>query len=88
LTNAAHGYAVYSTGEPKPGVCPSDVSSVRAAGLCVEECSHDRQCPNDEKCCSNGCGHQCTAPYKGEQLVSVEKAFLFIIMYIMHQLYC
>ncbi|XP_039522263.1 whey acidic protein-like isoform X2 [Pimephales promelas] len=53
-------------GEPKPGVCPSDVISVRVAGVCVESCSHDIQCPNDEKCCSNGCGLQCTAPYKDE----------------------
>ncbi len=29
--------------------------------MCAEMCSHDSDCPNDEKCCSNGCGHQCTA---------------------------
>uniref|UniRef100_A0A673H0G6 WAP domain-containing protein n=1 Tax=Sinocyclocheilus rhinocerous TaxID=307959 RepID=A0A673H0G6_9TELE len=26
-----------------------------------EMCSQDGDCPNDEKCCSNGCGHQCMA---------------------------
>ncbi len=42
----------------KPGVCPSKNLII---GLCAEMCSHDGDCPNDEKCCSNGCGHQCTA---------------------------
>uniref|UniRef100_A0A8C1PCI1 WAP domain-containing protein n=1 Tax=Cyprinus carpio TaxID=7962 RepID=A0A8C1PCI1_CYPCA len=23
-------------------------------------------CPNNQKCCSNGCGHQCMAPYKAK----------------------
>ncbi len=46
----------------KPGVCPSEPLGI---GLCVEMCSLDSNCPNDEKCCSNGCGHQCMAPYKG-----------------------
>ncbi len=42
----------------KPGVCP--INNLRI-GVCAELCSHDGDCPNDEKCCSNGCGHQCTA---------------------------
>ncbi len=29
--------------------------------MCAELCFDDSDCPNDEKCCSNGCGHQCTA---------------------------
>uniref|UniRef100_A0A673JF58 WAP domain-containing protein n=1 Tax=Sinocyclocheilus rhinocerous TaxID=307959 RepID=A0A673JF58_9TELE len=40
----------------KPGVCPSKNLGI---GVCAELCSHDSDCPNDEKCCSNGCGHQC-----------------------------
>uniref|UniRef100_A0A671R3H0 WAP domain-containing protein n=1 Tax=Sinocyclocheilus anshuiensis TaxID=1608454 RepID=A0A671R3H0_9TELE len=38
----------------KPGVCPS--KNLRM-GACAEMCSQDGDCPNDEKCCSNGCGH-------------------------------
>ncbi|XP_008273955.1 WAP four-disulfide core domain protein 3 [Stegastes partitus] len=44
----------------KPGVCPRRLWGV---GLCAEFCSSDRDCPDDEKCCHNGCGHQCMAPY-------------------------
>ncbi|XP_077081813.1 antileukoproteinase-like isoform X2 [Siphateles boraxobius] len=51
------------TVEPKPGVCPNKTLEVGMVGACVESCSHDSDCPNDEKCCSNGCGHQCSAPY-------------------------
>ncbi len=43
----------------KPGVCPKKLG-VAVSGVCHEMCSHDGDCPNDEKCCSNGCGHQCT----------------------------
>uniref|UniRef100_A0A673MED4 WAP domain-containing protein n=1 Tax=Sinocyclocheilus rhinocerous TaxID=307959 RepID=A0A673MED4_9TELE len=28
------------------------------SGACAEQCSHDSDCPNDKKCCSNGCGRQ------------------------------
>ncbi|KAF4097430.1 hypothetical protein G5714_021438 [Onychostoma macrolepis] len=50
-----------ATAEPeKPGLCPSEN---HGAGLCVEECFYDTDCLNDQKCCSNGCGHQCMAPY-------------------------
>ncbi len=45
----------------KPGACPKKLG-VRP---CVEMCFDDSDCPNDEKCCSNGCGHQCMPPYKG-----------------------
>uniref|UniRef100_A0A671L4E3 WAP domain-containing protein n=1 Tax=Sinocyclocheilus anshuiensis TaxID=1608454 RepID=A0A671L4E3_9TELE len=45
----------------KPGVCPSKNLGL---GACVEMCSQDGDCPNDEKCCSNGCGHQCMAVSK------------------------
>ncbi|XP_071788249.1 uncharacterized protein [Asterias amurensis] len=44
--------------EVKTGVCP--VVSTEIGGICVESCSADGECPNDQKCCSNGCGHVCT----------------------------
>ena len=39
------------------GTCPTISGDVM--GACVEECSHDGDCQTDEKCCSNGCGHEC-----------------------------
>uniref|UniRef100_A0A4W5NUD6 WAP domain-containing protein n=1 Tax=Hucho hucho TaxID=62062 RepID=A0A4W5NUD6_9TELE len=42
--------------ESKPGVCPHRRWGV---GTCAEFCSNDSDCPNDEKCCHNGCGHDC-----------------------------
>ncbi|KAK6307975.1 hypothetical protein J4Q44_G00212460, partial [Coregonus suidteri] len=42
----------------KPGVCPRTRWGI---GLCVNICSTDSDCPNDEKCCHNGC--DCIAPY-------------------------
>ncbi|XDV36733.1 hypothetical protein PO909_006462 [Leuciscus waleckii] len=44
----------------KPGQCPSTKSG---GGKCAELCSCDRDCPKHEKCCSNGCGRQCMAPF-------------------------
>ncbi|XP_052338831.1 WAP four-disulfide core domain protein 18-like isoform X2 [Oncorhynchus keta] len=44
----------------KPGVCPR---RRWGSGMCAEFCSNDSDCPNDEKCCHNGCGHECIAPY-------------------------
>ncbi|XP_033641761.1 prestalk protein-like isoform X2 [Asterias rubens] len=41
----------------KMGDCPIPDRDV--IGLCLEECSVDRDCSGDLKCCSNGCGHQC-----------------------------
>lgn len=32
------------------------------AGVCVQECSSDSDCPHSNKCCSNGCGFTCQAP--------------------------
>uniref|UniRef100_A0A671K3F6 WAP domain-containing protein n=1 Tax=Sinocyclocheilus anshuiensis TaxID=1608454 RepID=A0A671K3F6_9TELE len=46
-----------------PGVCPGNNFEEAMLGVCAEMCSHDNDCPNDEKCCSNGCGHQCMPPY-------------------------
>lgn len=47
----------------KPGVCPR---RTRGFGVCAEYCSNDSDCPSDEKCCFNGCGHQCTKPFTGD----------------------
>ncbi|XP_039903759.1 WAP four-disulfide core domain protein 3 [Simochromis diagramma] len=44
----------------KPGVCPRRRLGY---GRCAEFCSNDSDCPDKEKCCSNGCGHECMAPY-------------------------
>uniref|UniRef100_A0A672L8E1 WAP domain-containing protein n=1 Tax=Sinocyclocheilus grahami TaxID=75366 RepID=A0A672L8E1_SINGR len=49
----------------KPGVCPRNNVEEALLGVCAEMCSHDSDCPDDQKCCSNGCGHQCMPPYKG-----------------------
>uniref|UniRef100_A0A8C1PCR0 WAP domain-containing protein n=1 Tax=Cyprinus carpio TaxID=7962 RepID=A0A8C1PCR0_CYPCA len=50
----------------KPGVCPDDKDMI---GMCVEDCFGDSECPDDEKCCSNGCGHKCTPPYDGIYII-------------------
>uniref|UniRef100_A0A8C7M6H4 WAP domain-containing protein n=1 Tax=Oncorhynchus mykiss TaxID=8022 RepID=A0A8C7M6H4_ONCMY len=47
------------TSTAKPGVCPR---RRWGTGICAELCSNDSDCPNDEKCCHNGCGHNCIAP--------------------------
>uniref|UniRef100_A0A674CP48 WAP domain-containing protein n=1 Tax=Salmo trutta TaxID=8032 RepID=A0A674CP48_SALTR len=46
----------------KPGMCPRRRWGM---GICAEFCSNDSDCPNDENCCHNGCGHVCIAPYTG-----------------------
>lgn len=28
-------------------------------GICSEDCSADTECPDNQKCCSNACGHTC-----------------------------
>uniref|UniRef100_I3J1M3 WAP domain-containing protein n=1 Tax=Oreochromis niloticus TaxID=8128 RepID=I3J1M3_ORENI len=48
----------------KPGVCPL-MKYIRAD--CTESCSKDSDCPDNEKCCSNGCGHECMPPVIGEK---------------------
>uniref|UniRef100_A0A671QN88 WAP domain-containing protein n=1 Tax=Sinocyclocheilus anshuiensis TaxID=1608454 RepID=A0A671QN88_9TELE len=44
-----------------PGECPPQSSGIKS---CTTSCNSDSNCPNNEKCCSNGCGRYCTAPYK------------------------
>ncbi|KAL3875221.1 hypothetical protein ACJMK2_038145 [Sinanodonta woodiana] len=41
----------------KAGYCPSLPDNV--SGICVDACRNDGDCPGDQKCCSNGCGHTC-----------------------------
>ncbi|XP_042612042.1 whey acidic protein-like [Cyprinus carpio] len=45
-------------------MCPRNNVKEPVFGVCAELCSRDSDCPNDQKCCSNGCGHQCMPPYK------------------------
>ena len=47
-----------------PGTCPALPKGI--AGICVEMCSSDADCPPDSKCCSNGCGHVCKKAVVGE----------------------
>ncbi|XP_052242902.1 kielin/chordin-like protein isoform X2 [Dreissena polymorpha] len=42
----------------KKGFCPAP----RGFGICVHECSSDYDCPDIQKCCSNGCGKVCMKP--------------------------
>ena len=52
---------------PFPSVkaeCPDTYGRV---GPCDDLCSDDKDCYEGRKCCSNGCGHQCTIPIIGEQ---------------------
>nr|XP_021497142.1 WAP four-disulfide core domain protein 18-like [Meriones unguiculatus] len=44
----------------KPGACPELPPNI--FGICVERCSGDDSCPEEMKCCSNGCGHVCKSP--------------------------
>lgn len=45
--------------ETKPGHCP--VVQPDQMGTCQHECDNDMACPDDQKCCSNGCGMVCSA---------------------------
>ncbi|RNA33471.1 WAP four-disulfide core domain 18-like [Brachionus plicatilis] len=53
----------------KPGSCPPSPDF----GICVEACSHDFSCPENLKCCSNGCGHVCQAPVSDEIVKPIEE---------------
>ncbi|XP_017342964.1 WAP four-disulfide core domain protein 3 [Ictalurus punctatus] len=44
----------------KPGICPR---RKWGSGMCAEYCTKDSDCPKEEKCCHNGCGHECITPY-------------------------
>lgn len=61
----------------KPGFCPAVESG--QIGTCTQECSIDDDCKGNQKCCSNGCGHVCTAPeYKG--MLIHDSTFLFSLL--------
>ncbi len=49
--------------DPKDGVCPE--ITARTGGDCIEGCTDDHSCTGIRKCCSNGCGRECTLPGKG-----------------------
>ncbi|XP_033634887.1 uncharacterized protein LOC117296122 isoform X3 [Asterias rubens] len=52
---------VTDSDSPKPGLCPK--VSIETVGICEESCYDDYACPDDQKCCSNGCGHSCMPAY-------------------------
>nr|XP_028591511.1 WAP four-disulfide core domain protein 18-like [Podarcis muralis] len=45
----------------RPGRCPRP----SGGGHCAELCKGDASCSPGQKCCSNGCGHQCVTAIKG-----------------------
>uniref|UniRef100_A0A3Q0SVT0 WAP domain-containing protein n=1 Tax=Amphilophus citrinellus TaxID=61819 RepID=A0A3Q0SVT0_AMPCI len=51
-----HFGTVFSEDPTAPGVCPH---RIYVHANCVEDCYSDSDCPNNEKCCPNGCGHEC-----------------------------
>ena len=64
---------------PHPGKCPSVPSS--AVGICHSECRHDAQCPNDKKCCSNGCGTSCKKPVPQTGNAYHQGSYMFEILF-------
>uniref|UniRef100_A0A3B4A9T2 WAP domain-containing protein n=1 Tax=Periophthalmus magnuspinnatus TaxID=409849 RepID=A0A3B4A9T2_9GOBI len=50
----------------KLGVCPKPRTDVDPTVVrCLSECSTDRQCEKNLKCCETGCGRLCTEPQRG-----------------------
>ena len=54
----------------KPGHCPA--VDIHHVGVCKSECSSDRDCRGDRKCCSNGCGRICSAPVQQGKHTCIE----------------
>ncbi|CAI5778624.1 four-disulfide core domain 18-like [Podarcis lilfordi] len=50
-----------ASAQVRPGRCPRPTGD----GHCAELCQGDASCPPGEKCCSNGCGHQCMRAIQG-----------------------
>nr|A7X4I7.1 RecName: Full=Waprin-Thr1; Flags: Precursor [Thrasops jacksonii]ABU68540.1 Waprin-Thr1 [Thrasops jacksonii] len=47
----------------KAGSCPDVNQPIPPLGLCRNMCESDSGCPNNEKCCKNGCGFMtCSRP--------------------------
>ncbi len=65
----------------KPGVCPKNNLEDAMSGVCDEMCSRDGDCPNDEKCCSNRCGHQCMSPYEGVYIITACGSVFFFFLF-------
>uniref|UniRef100_A0A3Q2YDU4 WAP domain-containing protein n=1 Tax=Hippocampus comes TaxID=109280 RepID=A0A3Q2YDU4_HIPCM len=55
-------FACSLPGQIKPGVCPNKVGVM---AHCGNHCFDDRDCPDEKKCCHNGCGFDCLVPFKG-----------------------
>ncbi|KAL8613702.1 hypothetical protein ACOMHN_029794 [Nucella lapillus] len=51
-------YAICCRRTQKPGQCPN----LPGPGICISQCKSDRDCKDDDKCCSNGCGRICIKP--------------------------
>lgn len=61
LTRIELVYFSWFSGLPKKiGQCPYLIPM--NSGSCDFECKVDSNCNGTEKCCSNGCGTQCTEP--------------------------
>ncbi|KAH3720805.1 kielin/chordin-like protein isoform X2 [Dreissena polymorpha] len=56
----------------KPGVCPR-----RTIGSCVDLCFWDYDCPGEQKCCSNGCGHVCSIPQDPDTVCFVNGVYYY-----------
>uniref|UniRef100_A0A671SJ11 WAP domain-containing protein n=1 Tax=Sinocyclocheilus anshuiensis TaxID=1608454 RepID=A0A671SJ11_9TELE len=60
-----HQFSAFSSGDhSKPGECPPQSSGRRS---CTRSCRSDSNCPNNKKCCSNGCGRYCTRSGPGKR---------------------
>ena len=46
----------------KPGRCPWRRSIVRLCLLRADTCENDQECPDDNKCCHDGCSRSCAQP--------------------------
>ena len=46
----------------KQGDCPKVQPDISVNAICPEECISDMDCPDDLKCCSDGCGYVCMKP--------------------------
>ena len=51
-------------GTTKAGTCPSLTG---LAGICVELCGSDSDCPGSKKCCRHDCGRTCQNPIPAVQ---------------------
>lgn len=47
----------------KPGECPPSRIDRGLAVACFNECKSDANCTGVMKCCYNGCGFMCEAPF-------------------------